>query len=89
MCVGNGSHFCKPVLMNMCKITFQALRLSTFVFNRCSEKDYSRLYLWLGASRVLVGIILAQRCRRWSSITSALRQCIVLSGVSVAGMLTG
>ena len=36
--VGNGSHFCTPVLMNMCNITFQVLRLSTFVFNKCSEK---------------------------------------------------
>ena len=31
--------------------------------------------------------MLAQRRRRWHSITSALDQCIVLSGVSVAGML--
>ena len=23
LCVGNGSHFCKPVLMYMCNITFQ------------------------------------------------------------------
>ena len=38
MCVGNGSHFCTPVLMNMCNITFQGLRLSIFVFNKCSEK---------------------------------------------------
>ena len=41
LCVGNGSHFCKPVLMNMCNITFQVLRLSrpTFVFNKCSKKN--------------------------------------------------
>ena len=32
-------------------------------------------------------IILAQRRRRWPSITSALGQCIVLSGVSGAGIL--
>ena len=38
LCVGNGSHFCTPVLMNMCNITFQVLRLSTFVFNKCSTK---------------------------------------------------
>ena len=38
LCVGNGSHFCTPVLMNMCNITFQVLRLSTFVFNKCSKK---------------------------------------------------
>ena len=39
LCVGNGSHFCTPVLMNMCNITFQVLRLSTFDFNKCSEKN--------------------------------------------------
>ena len=39
MCVGNGSHSCTPVLMNMCNITFQVFRLSTFVFNKCSEKN--------------------------------------------------
>ena len=45
MYVGNGFHFCTPVLMSMSNITFQVLRLSTFVFNKCSEKKYSRLYL--------------------------------------------
>ena len=35
---------------------------------------------------VLVGIMLAQRRRRWPSITSALCQCIVLFGVSGAGI---
>ena len=84
--MGNGSLFCTPVPMNMCDITFQVLRLSTFVFNKCSEKKYSRLYLWLGYYRVLVGIMLAQRRRRLPSITSALGQCIVLSGVFVARM---
>ena len=34
LCVGNGSHFCTPVLMNICNITFQILRLSTFVFKQ-------------------------------------------------------
>ena len=37
LCVGKGWHFCTPVLMNMSNITFQVLRLSTFVFNQCSE----------------------------------------------------
>ena len=37
LCVGNGWHFCTPVLMNMSNITFQVLRLSTFVFTKCSE----------------------------------------------------
>ena len=39
LCVGNGSHFCTPVLRNMSNITFQGLTLSTFVFNKCSEKN--------------------------------------------------
>ena len=39
LCVGNGSHFYTPVLMNMCNITFQVLMLSTFVFNKSSEKN--------------------------------------------------
>ena len=42
--------------------------------------------LWLRALRVLVGIMLAQRCRRWPSITSASGQCIVLSSVSGVGV---
>ena len=44
------------------------------------------LFLRIRASRVLVEIMLAQRRRRWFSITSVLGQCIVLSGVSGAGM---
>ena len=43
--------------------------------------------MWLRASRVLIGIILAQRRRRWPNITSALDQYIALSGVSDAGIL--
>ena len=39
LCVGNGSHFCTPILIKMCNITFQVLRLSTLVFNECSEKN--------------------------------------------------
>ena len=35
--VGNGSHFCTPVLMNMCNITFP--RLSTFVFYQAFRKQ--------------------------------------------------
>ena len=34
--MGNGSHFCTPVLINMCNITFQVVLLSTFAFNKCS-----------------------------------------------------
>ena len=36
LCVGNGWHFCTPVLMNMSNIKLQVLRLSIFVFNKCS-----------------------------------------------------
>ena len=35
--MGNGSHFCTQVLMNMSNIMFKVLSLSTFVFNKCSE----------------------------------------------------
>ena len=88
LCVGNGSHFWAPVLMSMSNIniylyiqniTFQGLRLCTFVFNKCSEiiiftvirvvKSIIRAY-W-----VLVGM-LAQRRRRWPNIISQLGQCI-------------
>ena len=37
LCVGNGWHFCTPVLMSMSNITFHVLRLNTFVFNKYSE----------------------------------------------------
>ena len=37
--MGNGSHFCTPVLMSVCNITFQVLRLSTFDFNKRSEEN--------------------------------------------------
>ena len=40
LCVGNGWHFCTPVLMNMCNVTFEVPRLSTFVSKKCSEKIY-------------------------------------------------
>ena len=56
LCVGNGSHFCTPVLINMCHITFHvfSLKLNTCVFNKCSEKNnhdyicgYELKGLWL------------------------------------------
>ena len=37
LCVGNCWHFFTLVFMNMGNITFQVLRLSTFVFTKCSE----------------------------------------------------
>ena len=39
----NDSHFCTPVPLN--NITFQVLRLSTFVFNKCSENENSYDYI--------------------------------------------
>ena len=69
------------------RLIFEVHRLSIFVFKKCSEKIPSRLNIVIRALRVLVGIMLAQcrrRCPR--SITSALVQCIVLSGVPSAGM---
>ena len=67
----------------MCNITFQVFRLSTctFVFNKCSEKKIFTIIVVVKSFR------LAQRRRRWPSITSALGQCIVLFGVFGADML--
>ena len=45
MCVGNGSHFCTTVLMIVCSIPFQVLRLSTFVFYKCSEKIVTIIFV--------------------------------------------
>ena len=36
--MGNGCHFCTPVLLNMCNITFEVPRLSTFVCKKSLEK---------------------------------------------------
>ena len=38
LCEGNGRHFCTPIYMNMSNITFEVPRLSTFVFEKSSEK---------------------------------------------------
>ena len=43
--MGNGAHFCTPVLMNMCNITFQVFRLSTFVLNKCSKKIFTIIFM--------------------------------------------
>ena len=55
--------------MNMSNITFEVPRLSTFVFRK-----YSRLYSWLRASRVLVGIMLADggqtSFHNWANVLS-------------------
>ena len=39
LCVGNSSHFCTPVFMIMFNTTFQVLMLSSFVFNKCPERN--------------------------------------------------
>ena len=57
-----------------------------FWLNKCSEKnihDYFVIKSLKGFGWNYAG----QRHRRWPSITSALGHCIVLSGVSGAGML--
>ena len=78
--MGNGWHLCTPVLMNLSNITFQVLRVNTFVFNKCSEIiKFTIIFVVksiIRAQRVLVGIMLAQRRRRWPNIISQLRQCI-------------
>ena len=38
LCGGEQFQLCTPVLMNMCNITFEVPRLSTFVFKKKSEK---------------------------------------------------
>ena len=38
LCVGNGWYFCTPILMDMCNITFEVPRFSTFVLKKSSEK---------------------------------------------------
>ena len=68
--------------MNMSNITFQVLKLSTFVFNKCSEIHVVIFTIIcvvksiISAKRVLVGIMLVQRCRRWPNIILQLGQCI-------------
>ena len=39
VCMGNGSHFCTPVLMNMFNITFEVPSLGTFVFKNIYVHD--------------------------------------------------
>ena len=73
----------------MSNITFQILRLSTFVFNNCSEIIiFTIIFLVrsvIRASWVLVGIMLAQRHRRWPNIILQLGLCIWV----VAFLITG
>ena len=79
-CVGNVPVDISPVLMNMSIITFQGLRLGTFVVNKSSEiLIFTIIFVVksiIRALRVLVGIMLAQRRRRWPNNISQLGQCI-------------
>ena len=43
--VGNGAHFCTPVLMNMCNITFEVPRLNTFIFNVFRKKILTIIFV--------------------------------------------
>ena len=84
MCVGNGSHFRTPILM--CNITFQVHRLSTSVFNKYSEKIGTLIFVvksLKGFGSNNVGTAPQMVVKHYISIG----QCIVLSGVSFAGML--
>ena len=45
MCVVNGSQFCTPVLMNMCNITFQVIRLSTLSLTRVQKKIVTIIFV--------------------------------------------
>ena len=45
LCVGNGWHFCTPVLMSMSNITFQVMMLSTYVFSKCSEISFTNIFV--------------------------------------------
>ena len=73
--------------MNMSNIAFQVLRLSTFVFNKCSVIIIFTIIFVVKSLKGFGWNIVAQRRRRWPIITSALGPCIVLSGVSDAGIL--
>ena len=59
LCVGNGSHFYTQVFMNMCNITFQVLRLSTFVFNMFKKCLVKIIITIIFVVKSLVGIMLA------------------------------
>ena len=41
----NGSHFCTPVLTNMCKLTFQVLRLSTLSLTSVQKKIFTIIFV--------------------------------------------
>ena len=60
--MGNGWHLCTPVLMNMCNITFQVLKLSTFVFNKCSEIVIFTIIFRTGQRPVLLSLFCLSLC---------------------------
>ena len=66
--------------MKMSNITFDVARSKSCVFKKCSEKKYIHDYIRDQGLKVYVGIMLAQRHKRWPRIISALGQYIVFSG---------
>ena len=79
LCVGNGSHFCTLVLMNMCNITFKVLRLSTFVSNKCSEKKNIFTILFV------VNMVKSLRGFGWNNVGPA-SQTVVQHYISIGPM---
>ena len=71
---------CGKWLTFLCNITFQVLRLNNFVYNKCSEiMIFTIIFVVksiIRAKKILVGIMLAQRRRRWPNIISQLGECI-------------
>ena len=69
LCVGNGSHLCTPVLLSMCNVTFQVLRLSVF-FDGYNWRHLSKHKTFV--QRLYnVGPIL----RRWANIVQMVCVC--------------
>ena len=72
--------------MSMCNIAFQVLRLSICVFNKCSGIIILTIIFVIRSLKGFGWNNVGQRSRWWPRNTSALGQCIVLSGVSDAGI---
>ena len=75
LCVRNGSHLCTPVLINMCNITLQVLRLSTFVFNKYLEKKIV----------TIIFVVRSLKCFGWTNIGPA-SQTVAQHYISIGPM---
>ena len=62
VCVGNGWHFCTPVLMNMWNITFQVAGSESCVFKKCQEQIIFTVIFVIRAWRVLGRITIITFC---------------------------